>query len=544
MGNKRRGRAARQSGAAAASQEAPQGALTRVSDLTGEAGAVQTKVSATGSDPGAVDGLQDPLRGSAAADPLQASAMGDPLGADVKSTAAQGVAGSGGAMPHLDTIQASFGGHDLGDVQAHVGGSAGDAAGAIGAQAYTQGNNVAFKGGPSLHTAAHEAAHVVQQREGVSLADGVGQAGDSYERNADAVADRVVQGQSAADLLPSGGAQGDGGTVQRQSTDNAVQRDPGEEQDVDQSHGMEQSILHISEWTGVSATVLEMVAHKLEHSLSAKTLSAIKLNVARLRSFGSAVTKLARGSHAVVVGIGLHRIWGCIQNSDTLGAWQAVGDTGLHALTACNPFTAVIDGVLSLAFGTDWLSKLANGIADGFFYLTRLPYYINKYVEELRDYVGAVTKATRNAMNNLFTGLFQAAKDGFNHATTPENYDVHQMYVVTAALKGGDSSDVVRNAIRALVTAYGLAVKDAKASSTPDQLLGKMAGPMSMVMANNMMVAKPSAETLSKAAQVIVQSHKTKPRDTLASADTLLAQPFHKAMASLEQLQVIKVAKA
>jgi hypothetical protein len=78
----------------------------------------------------------------------------------------------------------------------------------MGAQAYATGNHVAFAAPPDLHTAAHEAAHVVQQRAGVQLKGGVGEAGDPYERNADAVADRVVQAKSAEDLLPGpvGGA--------------------------------------------------------------------------------------------------------------------------------------------------------------------------------------------------------------------------------------------------------------------------------------------------------------------------------------------------
>jgi hypothetical protein len=70
-----------------------------------------------------------------------------------------------------------------------------------------------------LHTAAHEAAHIVQQRQGVHLKGGVGEVGDAYEQHADAVADRVVAGQSAADLL--GGASTDtapaGGAVQRKA---------------------------------------------------------------------------------------------------------------------------------------------------------------------------------------------------------------------------------------------------------------------------------------------------------------------------------------
>ncbi len=71
----------------------------------------------------------------------------------------------------------------------------------MGAAAYAQGDRIAFKSQPDLHTAAHEAAHVVQQRRGVQLQNGVGEAGDPYERAADAVADRVVAGESAEALL-------------------------------------------------------------------------------------------------------------------------------------------------------------------------------------------------------------------------------------------------------------------------------------------------------------------------------------------------------
>jgi hypothetical protein len=129
--------------------------------------------------------------------------------------AAEGVAGSGGQLPFFDQIQASFGDHDVSHVRAHTGGAANKAAQSMGAEAYATGNDVAFGGTPSLHTAAHEAAHVVQQRAGVSLAGGVGQQGDAYEQHADAVADRVVQGESASDLLsqmaPSGGKGGSKG---------------------------------------------------------------------------------------------------------------------------------------------------------------------------------------------------------------------------------------------------------------------------------------------------------------------------------------------
>lgn len=136
----------------------------------------------------------------------------------VRRTAAAGVSGGGGALPHMDRIQAAFGSaHDLGGVRAHVGGTAAAASAQIGATAYATGNDIAFQSQPDLHTAAHEAAHVVQQRSGVSLSGGVGQAGDSYERQADAVADAVVRGESAEPLLGAASAGASTTGVQRQT---------------------------------------------------------------------------------------------------------------------------------------------------------------------------------------------------------------------------------------------------------------------------------------------------------------------------------------
>ncbi len=142
--------------------------------------------------------------------------------AEVHRAADQGIASGGGAMPHADKIQASFGRFGIGDVQAHVGSAAREASRAIGARAYASGDHVAFDGAPDLHTAAHEAAHVVQQRAGVSLAGGVGKEGDDYERHADRVADAVVAGRSAEGLLEEM-AGGGAGRVQRR----AIQRAPG-----------------------------------------------------------------------------------------------------------------------------------------------------------------------------------------------------------------------------------------------------------------------------------------------------------------------------
>lgn len=150
---------------------------------------------------------------------------------DLHRVVERGVSGNSEPLPYLDRIRRSFGpAHDVSQVRAHIGGAAAAAAEHIGAEAYATGDSAAFRRTPSLHTAAHEAAHLVQQRVGVHLRDGIGRVGDPYERNADAVADRVVAGASAADLLPAqattrGMGGGDGAPIQRQQRDE--QSEPG-----------------------------------------------------------------------------------------------------------------------------------------------------------------------------------------------------------------------------------------------------------------------------------------------------------------------------
>jgi hypothetical protein len=118
-----------------------------------------------------------------------------------RAVAAAGVAGAVTPLPHADRIQASFGPHDIGHVRATVGGDGRAAAARLGARAYTLGDRVAFAGEPDVWLAAHEAAHVVQQRGGVHLDGGVGERRDAHEQHADAVADAVAEGRSAAPLL-------------------------------------------------------------------------------------------------------------------------------------------------------------------------------------------------------------------------------------------------------------------------------------------------------------------------------------------------------
>lgn len=149
-------------------------------------------------------GLHEEERSIAAdngSSPLRAIEPHTPSGSEVEATAAHGVANARSPLPHADQIQRSFGRYDIGGVRAQVGAEAAEASGALGADAYATGDRVAFAKPPDLHTAAHEAAHVVQQRAGVSLKSGLGLPGDRYEQHADAVAELVVQGKSAERLL-------------------------------------------------------------------------------------------------------------------------------------------------------------------------------------------------------------------------------------------------------------------------------------------------------------------------------------------------------
>jgi Domain of unknown function (DUF4157) len=133
------------------------------------------------------------------------------------AVAREGIETSSAALPHRDRIQSSFGEHDVSSVQAALGGSAASSAEELGAHAYTIDDHVGFAGWPDLHTAAHEAAHVVQQRRGARPTGLDGGAADPLERHADEVANGVVRGESVEALLEIDPA--------IRSADAAVQRD-------------------------------------------------------------------------------------------------------------------------------------------------------------------------------------------------------------------------------------------------------------------------------------------------------------------------------
>lgn len=114
--------------------------------------------------------------------------------------ASSGFGEPGKPLPPL--LQRAFGPYDLSSVQVHQGPKAQQAAKALQATAYTRGEHIVVGDSPSLHTLAHEAAHVVQQRNPqAGLGQGLSEPGQSSELHADAVASRVLQGGQVTDLL-------------------------------------------------------------------------------------------------------------------------------------------------------------------------------------------------------------------------------------------------------------------------------------------------------------------------------------------------------
>jgi hypothetical protein len=148
------------------------------------------------------------------------------------------VVGQGGGTP-LDaatraTMESGLGA-DFGDVRVHTDGASAESARAVQAHAYTVGNDVVFQSGlyqpgtaDGQRMLAHELTHVVQQRsgpvDGTATGDGiaVSDPSDSFERAAEANADRYMSSQpTMSSAAPAGGAQASPG-VQREADEDAV----------------------------------------------------------------------------------------------------------------------------------------------------------------------------------------------------------------------------------------------------------------------------------------------------------------------------------
>ena len=123
---------------------------------------------------------------------------------DTHEMAASGLQGTGQPLTHLGRLLQAFGHHDIRGMREHRSDASEMALERLGAEGYSSSGRMAVSGTPTLYVQAHEAVHGVQQAgmgESMRLPGRVGEAGDRYEQQADAVADAVVRGESAEPLL-------------------------------------------------------------------------------------------------------------------------------------------------------------------------------------------------------------------------------------------------------------------------------------------------------------------------------------------------------
>ena len=132
---------------------------------------------------------------------VQRHAMGDAAPDEIHSAASQGIRTPWKPLPYLNEIQESFGRHDISGIRYHGGPAASQSARNMNASAYATGRHIVSDGPIDKHTAAHEAAHVVQQQTGVRLKDNADRPDDKHEQAADAAGDAFIRGESAESTL-------------------------------------------------------------------------------------------------------------------------------------------------------------------------------------------------------------------------------------------------------------------------------------------------------------------------------------------------------
>src|SRR5205807_400168 len=104
---------------------------------------------------------------------LAAIAVSSSSAATAQRAAEHGKRTPASSLPYSMRLQQAFGHYNISDIQAHQGPQARASARAINALAFASGNHIVFAQPPDLHTTAHGAAHVVQQRAGVQLTQGI-----------------------------------------------------------------------------------------------------------------------------------------------------------------------------------------------------------------------------------------------------------------------------------------------------------------------------------------------------------------------------------
>lgn len=153
------------------------------------------------------------------------------------------VVGRGGGSPMSGGLRSEMEqrlGADFSDVRFHTDGQAHESARAVGARAYTVGNDVVFQRDafdPDSHdgrtTIAHELTHVVQQRSGPVAGTDTGTGvrvsdpGDAYERAAVANAEAAMSAPVPVPVEHTGHSHAEP-AAQRELDEAAVQREPDE----------------------------------------------------------------------------------------------------------------------------------------------------------------------------------------------------------------------------------------------------------------------------------------------------------------------------
>jgi hypothetical protein len=155
------------------------------------------------------------------------------VGADAELAVSRAAESSGSALPGDVRLQFESGlGADLGRVRVFTGADSAQAAKAVGAKAYTTGEDIHFAAGQyqpeseaGLHLLAHEVAHTVQQAGGAAGQRQhkleVSSSGDALEVEADRVADALVSGS------PASVSSAPGGELQREPAEATGAQDAG-----------------------------------------------------------------------------------------------------------------------------------------------------------------------------------------------------------------------------------------------------------------------------------------------------------------------------